>query len=192
MKFLKKLFMLVGFLGALSSSANAIDIIREKGNSNAPVVIQEFSSFTCGFCSRFHREFYPELLEKYVDTGKVKIVYRNYPLDNVALATSMLGLSLPKEKYFDYLQFAYLNQKNLINDPLNTLYKWGRIAGLDKQKVDSILSDENLMNEIKFDKEKIQKNKDLKGTPLIFVGNKRFNGLPDKKEFFAEIEKQLN
>jgi protein-disulfide isomerase len=192
MKFLKKLFMLVGFLGALSSSANAIDIIREKGSSNAPVVIQEFSSFTCGFCSRFHREFYPELLEKYVDTGKVKIVYRNYPLDNVALATSMLGLSLPKEKYFDYLQFAYLNQNNLINDPLNTLYKWGRIAGLDKQKVDSILSDENLMNEIKFDKEKIQKNKDLKGTPLIIVGNKRFNGLPDKKEFFAEIEKQLN
>lgn len=192
MKFLKKLFMLVGFLGALSSSANAIDIIREKGNSNAPVVIQEFSSFTCGFCSRFHREFYPELLEKYVDTGKVKIVYRNYPLDNVALATSMLGLSLPKEKYFDYLQFAYLNQNNLVKDPLKTLYKWGRIAGLDKQKVDSILSDENLMNEIKFDKEKIQKNKNLKGTPLIFVGNKRFNGLPDKKEFFAEIEKQLN
>ena len=192
MKFFKKLFMFVGFLGALSSSANAIDIIREKGSSNAPVVIQEFSSFTCGFCSRFHREFYPELLEKYVDTGKVKIVYRNYPLDNVALATSMLGLSLPKEKYFDYLQFAYLNQNNLVKDPLNTLYKWGRIAGLDKQKVDSILSDENLMNEIKFDKEKIQKNKNLKGTPLIFVGNKRFNGLPDKKEFFAEIEKQLN
>ena len=188
MKFLKKLFMLVGFLGALSSSANAIDIIREKGNSNAPVVIQEFSSFTCGFCSRFHREFYPELLEKYVDTGKVKIVYRNYPLDNVALATSMLGLSLPKEKYFDYLQFAYLNQNNLVKDPLNTLYKWGRIAGLDKQKVDSILSDENLMNEIKFDKEKIQKNKDLKGTPLIFVGNKRFNGLPDKKEFLQKLK----
>ncbi|MDG1153960.1 MAG: thioredoxin domain-containing protein [Alphaproteobacteria bacterium] len=192
MKFFKKLFMLAGFLGALSSSANAIDIIREKGNSNAPVVIQEFSSLTCGFCSRFHREFYPELLEKYVDTGKVKIVYRNYPLDNVALATSMLGLSLPKEKYFDYLQFAYLNQNKLVKDPLNTLYKWGKIAGLDKQKVDSILSDENLMNEIKFDKEKIQKNKNLKGTPLIFVGNKRFNGLPDKKEFFAEIEKQLN
>lgn len=192
MKFFKKLFMLAGFLGALSSSANAIDIIREKGNSNAPVVIQEFSSFTCGFCSRFHREFYPELLEKYVDKGKVKIVYRNYPLDNVALATSMLGLSLPKEQYFDYLQFAYLNQNKLVKDPLNTLYKWGKIAGLDKQKVDSILSDENLMNEIKFDKEKIQKNKNLKGTPLIFVGNKRFNGLPDKKEFFAEIEKQLN
>ncbi len=192
MKFLKKLFILAGFLGALSSSANAIDIIREKGNSNAPVVIQEFSSLTCGFCSRFHREFYPKLLEKYVDTGKVKIVYRNYPLDNVALATSMLGLSLPKEQYFDYLQFAYLNQNKLVKDPLNTLYKWGKIAGLDKQKVDSILSDENLMNEIKFDKEKIQKNKDLKGTPLIFVGNKRFNGLPDKKEFFAEIEKQLN
>ena len=192
MKFFKKLFMLAGFLGVLSSSANAIDIIREKGNSNAPVVIQEFSSLTCGFCSRFHREFYPELLEKYVDTGKVKIVYRNYPLDNVALATSMLGLSLPKEKYFDYLQFAYLNQNKLVKDPLNTLYKWGKIAGLDKQKVDSILSDENLMNEIKFDKEKIQKNKNLKGTPLIFVGNKRFNGLPDKKEFFAEIEKQLN
>ena len=192
MKFLKVLCLFGLLFSTLLSSANATEIVRTKGNSNAPVVIQEFSSFTCGVCGKFHRDFYPELVKKYIDTGKVKIIYRNYPLDHVALATSMLGLSLPKEQYFDYLQFAYSNQNKIINDPLNTLYKWGKIAGFNKQKVDSILSDEKLMNKIKIDKEKIEKNKNLKGTPLIFVGDTRFNGLPNKKEFFAEIEKQLN
>ncbi|MGB1360758.1 MAG: thioredoxin domain-containing protein [Alphaproteobacteria bacterium] len=169
--------------------AKANGIVRTLGHETAPVVIQEFSSLTCPYCAKFHKEIYPELVKKYVETGKVRIVYRNYPLDNVAMAAAMLGLSIDKRKYFAYLQYAYQNQTQLTQTPLQTLHKWANMAGLSKAQTDKILKNNNLLNAIVADMKKIDKIYNLKGTPLIYIGTTQYQGKLNKKDFFAELDK---
>src|SRR5262249_50372806 len=74
------------------------------GDANAPVTIIEYASMTCPHCAHFHETTYPELKKKYIDTGKVRFIFREFPLDSLALAGSMLARCAGKDKYFPMIE----------------------------------------------------------------------------------------
>ena len=189
---IKKIAVLFTLLfGLIGTNANATEIVRTYGVDNAPVKIEEFSSLTCAFCAKLHRDIYPELDKKYIKTGKVQIIYHNFPLDNVAMAAGMLGLSMPKNKYFAYLQYAFANQDELVRQPLPTLYKWGQLGGFDKAKVDAILKNNKLLSAISNDMKAYDNKYKITGTPTMIINGKKYQGKLDKKDVFAQIDKEL-
>ena len=189
---LKKIAVLFTlFMGLIFTNANATEIVRTYGVDKAPVKIEEFSSLTCGFCAKLHREVYPELVEKYVKTGKVQIIYRNYPLDNVAMGASVLGLSMPKNKYFAYLQYAFNNQGELVQKQLATLYKWGQLGGFNKAQVNEILGNNELLKAVVEDMKKGDKKYKITGTPTLIINGTKYQGALTTKDIFMAIDKEL-
>src|SRR5262249_55815019 len=71
-----------------------------QGQADAPVTIVEYASMTCPHCSHFHETTYPEMKKKYIDTGKVRFIFREFPLDQLAAGAAMLARCAGKDKYF--------------------------------------------------------------------------------------------
>ena len=83
---------------------------RSLGNQNAKVTIIEYASLTCPHCAAFHRGPWPEIKKEYVDTGKIKFIFRDFPLDRIALAASMIARCVPEERYFGVINLMFETQ----------------------------------------------------------------------------------
>jgi protein-disulfide isomerase len=83
------------------------------GDENAPVTIVEYASMTCGHCANFHERTWPDLKKDYIETGKVRFIFREFPLDPVASAAFMLARCAPQEKYFDIVDIMFEEQRSL-------------------------------------------------------------------------------
>jgi protein-disulfide isomerase len=139
------------------SGAQAVDLKptdEVEGNAKAPVTIVEYASMTCPHCAAFQAEVIPLLKKDYVDTGKVKIVFREYPLDGAARMASAVARCLSGDKYFSFIDLLFKNQANWIKDfdnnqqitkedILEGLTQMGRIAGLSREKVQACADDKN-------------------------------------------------
>ena len=122
------------------------------GSANAPVTIVEYASMTCPHCAQFQKDIIPKLNKDYVDTGKVKVVFREYPLDGAARMASAVARCLSGDQYFSFIDLLFKNQMNWIKDfdnnnqltredILQGLTEQGRFAGLSREKVQSCADD---------------------------------------------------
>jgi protein-disulfide isomerase len=122
------------------------------GSPNAPVTVIEYASMTCPHCAQFQKDIIPKLNKDYVDTGKVKVVFREYPLDGAARMASAVARCLPGDQYFSFIDLLFKNQMNWIKDfdnnnqltredILEGLTQMGRFAGLSREKVQSCADD---------------------------------------------------
>jgi len=122
------------------------------GSPNAPVTIVEYASMTCPHCAQFQKDIIPKLNKDYVDTGKVKVVFREYPLDGAARMASAVARCLSGDQYFSFIDLLFKNQMNWIKDfdnnnqltredILQGLTEQGRFAGLSREKVQSCAED---------------------------------------------------
>ena len=122
------------------------------GSSNAPVTMVEYASMTCPHCAAFQKDIIPKLNKDYVDTGKVKVVFREYPLDGAARMASAVARCLSGDQYFSFIDLLFKNQMNWIKDfdgngqltkedILEGLTEQGRFAGLSREKVQSCADD---------------------------------------------------
>jgi len=151
---------LVGLLafGMIASAASAqepADVSampseRSVGSADAPVTIVEYFSLTCPHCATFHNDTYADLKEKYVDTGKVRFVYSDFPLDGVALRASMMARCVDESRYAGVIQVLFKTQDNWARaaDPVAALKKIGQLAGLGDEAFQSCLQSEALANGI--------------------------------------------
>ncbi len=106
---------------------------RSIGKDNAPVTIIEYASLTCPHCAHFDKEILPELKKRLIDTGKVRLIYRDFPLDAIALKAAMMARCLPADKYFDMIDVIFAQQDTWAKakDPLDGQQKLGSLAGMD-------------------------------------------------------------
>src|SRR5687768_5061793 len=106
------------------------------GKPDAPVTVIEYASMTCPHCAHFHAETLKAFKEKYVDTGKVRLIFREFPFDGLALRASMLARCAGAERYFPMLDvlFQQQNQWTRAKDPMAALAQIGRLAGVSPQK----------------------------------------------------------
>ena len=122
------------------------------GSPNAPVTMIEYASMTCPHCAQFQKDIIPKLNKDYVDTGKVKVVFREYPLDGAARMASAVARCLPGDQYFSFIDLLFKNQMNWVKDfdnnnqltredILEGLTQMGRFAGLSREKVQSCADD---------------------------------------------------
>ena len=118
------------------------------GNSEAPVTVIEYASFTCPHCARFHADQFQKLKKEYIDTGKVYFIYRDVYFDRFGLWASMVARCGGKEKFFGIAGMIFEHQREWIGDGkdpvamVNRLRKFAKIAGLDDDKLDACLKDE--------------------------------------------------
>ncbi|MCB9963848.1 MAG: DsbA family protein [Rhodospirillales bacterium] len=122
---------------------------RSIGAADAPITMVEFSSLSCGHCGAFHKDVLPKIKESYIDTGKVRLVIIDFPLNLPALQGAMLAHCLPEDQYFNFLQLLFATQDVWLNgDYLAKLKQNAQLAGLSPDDVQTCLDNKSLEDAI--------------------------------------------
>ena len=148
------------------------------GNSDAPITIIEFSDFQCPFCARFHTQTLPQLFEEYVDQGKVKLVFRDFPIQSIhpnALPASVAAECANEQSKFREMHDTLFEKQNEWNklataDAISLFSSYASDMQLDQSMFDSCLTSGKYIDEIKNDLDDGRKY-GVSGTPGFFVGN---------------------
>ena len=175
-----------------------------RGDPNAPISIVEFSDFQCPFCARFHVQTLPLLLEEYIDTGKVNLVYRDFPIQSIhpnALPAAVAAECANEQgKYWEYHDtlFEKQNSWNRLdsNTVISTFSQYATDVGLEQQQFDSCLGSGKYLEEVQGDL-RDGRDYDITGTPGFFIGNDeigfvKINGAQPYGSFATIIEEQLD
>ncbi len=163
------------------------------GSPDAPVTIYEYSSFTCPHCANFHKEVYPALKKKFIDTGKVKIIFRAFPLDPLAAAASMLTRCVDQKNYYPFIDLLFKQQKSWAQSqsPVDSLRKISLQAGLSSESFDKCLTNQKLLDGILKIKDKAVKDLEINSTPSFEVNGEVIRGGMPLKEFEKLIRSKL-
>ena len=141
------------------------------GQADAPITIVEYASMTCGHCATFHNTTFPELKAKYIDTGKAKLILREFPFDPRAEAGFMLA-RCSQDKRAALLQIA-------------------RLAGFSQESFEACLTDQQLLLDVRAVKDRGEKDFGVDATPTFFIDGKKYAGAMSIGEFSAIIDPLL-
>lgn len=167
---------------------------RELGSKDAPVVIEEFASLSCGHCAHFHKEVLPKLIETYVDTGKVRFIFTDFPLNGPAMDAAMLSRCLPEDRYFKFVKFLFADQEEwaYTNDYDRVLSQNAKLSGASQQLVESCLGNEKLKQGLADRMKEASEKHDVKATPTFVInGTETLRGAHDFDNFAKVIDKKL-
>ncbi|PZF75593.1 DsbA family protein [Aestuariivirga litoralis] len=154
------------------------------------VTIVEYASATCPHCAAFHKDVWPKLKADYIDNKKIRFVFREFPLNDPALAAFMIARAAPKESYFPLLDVFFDTLQTWAQDPANGLLNIAKQAGFTQEKFDATLRDEKLAKGIMEIRDGGVKF-GVKGTPTFFINGVPFEGEITYDNMKAEIDKQL-
>jgi protein-disulfide isomerase len=162
------------------------------GKADAPVTIVEYASMTCPHCAHFHKTTYPALKSKYIDTGKVRFIFREFPLDELAVAASMLARCAGGDKAIALIDVLFASQdKWTVRNPLPALLQIAKQAGFTQASFDECLKDQKLYNNIMAVRERGSKEFKVESTPTLFVNGKMQKGGVSIEELDKVIEPLL-
>lgn len=164
------------------------------GKANAPVTMIEYSSLACPHCAAFHRDTLPKIKTEYIDTGKVRLIYRDFPLGTPALAASMVARCAGRDKFFGFLEILFRSQAqwSRSSNPLEGLSQVARFGGMSKADVKSCLKAQSLLEKIQAVAAQAQETMQVNSTPTFFIGNERISGAQPFEKFKNVIERALN
>jgi protein-disulfide isomerase len=160
------------------------------GPASAPITIVEYSSLTCPHCADFSENVFPTLQSKYIDTGKVRFVSREFPLEIKAAGASMLARCAANgdaKKYFDAIAMLFKQQQVLIEHTTDTLKAVGSKFGMSEEAVEACVKDNALLDKIKADQDFAYDKLKVDATPTFFINGERVKGSMS----FEEFEKKL-
>jgi len=163
-----------------------------EGAKDAPITIIEYASMTCSHCAHFHEATYPTLKSKYIDTGKVRFVQREFPLSVIDLAAYMVA-RCAGDKRAPMIGLLFSQQKNwaFSDKPLQNLTSLVKQTGMNQQKFDACLQDEPLRTNIIQVGEKASKVFNVDSTPTFFINGKKFSGALSPEEMDKLLEPLL-
>lgn len=147
------------------------------GNPDAPVTIVEYASLTCPHCATFANNYFPELKEKYLDTGKAKLVYRNYIMNRVDIAASAAARCSNKDvtKQLMKVFFARQGDWGRSEAPLDELAALARRAGISRTQFDQCVSNEAMLKHLMAITTEAIDKFEVTSTPSFFVNGKRMD-----------------
>jgi protein-disulfide isomerase len=162
------------------------------GNADAKVTIIEYASMTCGHCANFATKVFPALKAKYIDTGKVRFISREFPLDNLAAAASMLTRCIDKSKSFDLVETLFATQSTwAAAEPLPKLLEVAKQAGFTKDTFETCLKDQKLLDQIVAARKRAGEKFQIASTPTFFINGTRLAGASQMAEFEKVIDPLL-
>jgi protein-disulfide isomerase len=158
------------------------------GSPTAPVTIIEYASMTCPHCAAFANAVFPKLKEKYIDTGKVRFIMREYPLDQLAAAAFMLARCAGPDKYYPLIETLFQQQpKWAVRQPIPPLLAIAKQAGFTQQSFEKCLNDAALLNKIQEERDIGSTKFKVEATPTFFINGQRYSG----EMSIADLDKLL-
>jgi protein-disulfide isomerase len=147
------------------------------GSENAPVTMIEYASMTCPHCAAFENQVFPKLKEKYIDTGKVRYIMREYPLDRLAAAAFMLARCAGPDKYNPLIETLFQQQQKwAVRDPIPPLLAIAKQAGFTQQSFNECINDTALLNKIQQVRDRATTKFKVDATPTFFINGQRYSG----------------
>ncbi|WP_034996048.1 DsbA family protein [Beijerinckia mobilis] len=148
------------------------------GSENAPITIVEYASMTCTHCAAFHATTFPELKSKYIDTGKVRFILREFPLDPLATAAFMLARCAGPDKREAMVDLLFAQQKNwaFVDKPIEELANLLKQTGMSKDGFEACLKDKDLFENVNKVRNQAAKQFDVNATPTFFINGRKQNG----------------
>jgi protein-disulfide isomerase len=163
-----------------------------EGADNAPVTIVEYASMTCPHCAHFHETTYPEMKKKYIDTGKVRFIFREFPLDALAAAGSMLARCAGKDKYFPMIDTLFSQQKEwVVQKPLQPMLAIAKQAGFTQETFDQCLANQQMLDGIEASRTRAAQKFNVNSTPTFFINGKIFRGALTPEELDTQLAPYL-
>jgi protein-disulfide isomerase len=190
-------FRLIAVIAALfaAGAARAADesykIDMVLGKPDAPVTIIEYASLTCGHCAHFHKTTLPRLKSEWIDTGRAKLIYRDFPTQPAALSVgaAMIAHCAGPDRYFGLMGLLFEQQDKWMNaqSPLVELKRLAKLAGMGEDKVDACLKDQAMANAIEQRAKDAANKYGIDGTPSFVIAGKVLSGAQP----FEELDKAL-
>jgi protein-disulfide isomerase len=160
------------------------------GKSDAKVTIVEYASMTCPHCAHFHETVLPKIKEKYLDTGKARLVLREFPFDPRATAAFMLARCAGSDKYYP-LVGALFSQQDVwtqTDDAKTELLRLSKLAGFTTESFDKCLNDQTLLNNVNDVRERAAKDFDISSTPTFFINGTKYQGALSVEQMSSIID----
>jgi protein-disulfide isomerase len=178
---------------------NAADVAKPQslpdmaiGPANATVTVTEYASMTCPHCANFNETVFPKLKSEFIDSGKVRYVFREFPLDIKAAAGAMLARCIAKDdapKYFAVIDLLFRQQNEWVTkNTTETLMRIGKQAGLSQLQVEDCLKDQKLLEKIAADQKYANEVLKVNSTPTFFINGEMLKG----ETSFDEFSKRIN
>lgn len=164
------------------------------GPADAKVTIVEYGSMTCGHCANFANKVYPELKTKYIDSGKIRFIFREFPLDNLAAAVSMLARCVGDGKELMLVETFYAKQADWAfsnGNPVPKLFDIAKQAGFTQEGFDKCLKDQSLLDKVTAQRTRASETFGVSATPTFFINGKRLQETPTLEAFSKVIDPLL-
>ena len=156
---------------------------RILGKPDAPVTIFEYASLTCPHCADFEKEILPKIKADWIDTGKAKLVFRDFPLDGSALKAAMVARCAPPERFYGFIDVLFAQQRSWAagGDPAPMLERLAKLGGMGPDKFDACMKDDALQNKILASRLAAANDYKVESTPTFFINGKMVVGVrPDE------------
>ncbi len=147
------------------------------GSEKAPVTIIEYASMTCPHCAHFSENTFPELQKRYIDTGKVRFIFREFPLDALAAAGFMLARCAGKDKFMPVIETLFAKQRDwMVEKPIEPLREIAKQFGFTQKTFDECLANQKVLDGIQEVRDRAAEKLGVNSTPTFFINGKKFAG----------------
>ena len=159
------------------------------GKPDAPITIIEYALMTCPHCADFNKTILPEIKRDYIDTGKAKLVFRDFPLDQLAVKGAMLARCAPSDRYFAFIDTLFANQGSWAasRDPVAALSRIARLGGLSEDQFNKCMADKSVEDAVLAQRIAGSKEFNVEATPTIIINGKKV----DQAHSYADYDRIL-
>jgi protein-disulfide isomerase len=189
----RTLLSLVGTLPFIPALARADDTsspygVRSLGSPDAKVTVTEYFSQTCSHCAEFANDIMPQIEPAYIKTGKLRIIYRDFPLDAIALMAAQVARSLPVAEYYPFVSALFANQNDWafgVKDGkyADAIFKYAALAGMDRPSFDAALNNDKLKTFILNEQTEAEAKYKVNATPTFIINGEPHAGAADFADF---------
>jgi protein-disulfide isomerase len=164
------------------------------GNRDAKVTVIEYASLTCPHCAALNNDVLPRIKKEYVETGKVRYVYRDFPLDQVALQASLLARCTGPDRFFGFIDVLFSSQANWARstDPIKALEQVGKLGGVTPEQFEKCRNDEELKTKVLQQRLDADKTFQVNATPTLLIDGDRYSRGLTYDEFKAVLDAHLS
>lgn len=184
--------LLLAVRGTPSQAASIVE--HAQGSADAPVTMIEYASLTCPHCAHFHTETLPSLRSRYVEPGRMRLIYRDFPLDQLALQAAQIAHAAGPDRYFAMLGVMFAQQAvwSRAKDPIAALKQLVQLGGMSAAEVDAAIADETLRDAILATRLDAEQTHAIRLTPSFLINGTLVTGDQGVEKFSEMIDQLLS
>jgi len=191
---LAAMVVLLGFAGATTSFAQSMPEPKPDdrilGKPDAPITIFEYASLTCPHCADFDQNMLPKLKGEWIDTGKARLIFRDFPLDQAAVRAAVLARCAPPDQFYAFVDALFRSQRNwgVSSNVDEALGKLAKVSGMSDEQFAACMKDEAVQKRVLDSRLEAEQQYKVESTPTFFINGVRVVGVQP----YPEFEKVLN